>query len=315
MGQQYQFKFRRHASYHRNRRQRSHDIPIPVISITYETAELSCDWRGLFTAFYCEQLLYERLMGKWEMDEELWTEEVKQSIVEVVSEDQHSWIDLLNPEDADKYVAEEWCRMRARRVRIARVREKGDGRERTTSAANSLEALQWAEWMMAMLGKILGTKHVLQPLFGLPGRFSGLTRRKMVCVNGEVDEKGNGDDAASTKAVYARESDAESEATIIPENENGLGEEQNTAMNGKKSSQAANTSAIDPAPLDPALFAVKAPELVKVPGEENSKDSSVGQRKFSSDSSNEIKTKDKRKGKEIARGFSHKLQLRRGLDS
>jgi hypothetical protein len=86
-------------------------------------------------------------------------------------------------------------------------------------------------------------------------------------------------------------------------------------MNGKKSSQAANTSAIDPALLDPALFAVKAPELVKVPGEENSKDSSVGQRKFSSDSSNEIKTKDKRKEKEIARDFSHKLQLRRGLDS
>jgi hypothetical protein len=27
-------------------------------------------------------------------------------------------------------MAEEWCRMRARRVRIARVREKGDGRER-----------------------------------------------------------------------------------------------------------------------------------------------------------------------------------------
>jgi hypothetical protein len=48
----------------------------------------------------------------------------------------------------------------------------------------------------------------------------------MVGVNGEVDEKGNGDDAASTKVVYARESDAESEATIIPENENGLGEEQ-----------------------------------------------------------------------------------------
>jgi hypothetical protein len=110
------------------------DTPIPGISINYEAAELSCDWRGLFTAFYCEQLLYERLMGKWERDEEPWTEEVKQSIVEVVSEDQHSWIDLLNPEDADKYVAEEWCRMRARRVRIARVREKGDGRERTTSA-------------------------------------------------------------------------------------------------------------------------------------------------------------------------------------
>jgi len=49
-------------------------------------------------------------------------------MVEVVSEDQHSRTDLLNsPEEADKHVADEWCSMRARRVRIARLREKATG--------------------------------------------------------------------------------------------------------------------------------------------------------------------------------------------
>ena len=63
--------------------------------------------------------------------------------------------------------------------------------------------------------------------------FFGFNKTKRLGVNGEVYEKGNGSDTATTKGVYTRESDAESEATIIPENKNGLGEEQNTLWMGR----------------------------------------------------------------------------------
>jgi hypothetical protein len=48
------------------------DTPIPGLSIDYEKLELSCDWKGLFTRFYGEDLLYYQYQAVWAKEKEEW---------------------------------------------------------------------------------------------------------------------------------------------------------------------------------------------------------------------------------------------------
>lgn len=49
------------------------DTPIPGLSIDYEKLELSCDWHGLFTRFYGEEMLYHTLQAAWVEEKKDWT--------------------------------------------------------------------------------------------------------------------------------------------------------------------------------------------------------------------------------------------------
>jgi hypothetical protein len=40
------------------------DTPIPGFSIDYDTLTISCDWRGLFSAFYAEELLVNNMRDR-----------------------------------------------------------------------------------------------------------------------------------------------------------------------------------------------------------------------------------------------------------
>lgn len=48
------------------------DTPIPGLSIDYEKLELSCDWHGLFTRFYGEEMLYHNLQAAWVEEKKDW---------------------------------------------------------------------------------------------------------------------------------------------------------------------------------------------------------------------------------------------------
>jgi hypothetical protein len=45
-------------------RRELNDTPIPGLSIDYDTMTLSCDWRGLFSAFFAEELLVHNLQDR-----------------------------------------------------------------------------------------------------------------------------------------------------------------------------------------------------------------------------------------------------------
>ena len=45
-------------------RRELNDTPIPGLSIDYDSMTLSCDWRGLFSAFFAEELLVHNLHDK-----------------------------------------------------------------------------------------------------------------------------------------------------------------------------------------------------------------------------------------------------------
>jgi hypothetical protein len=53
------------------------DGPIPDISFDQDKCELSCNWRDLFTAFYGEETLAERLTNEWLDSKRTYLEELK----------------------------------------------------------------------------------------------------------------------------------------------------------------------------------------------------------------------------------------------
>ncbi|KAH6672544.1 hypothetical protein B0J14DRAFT_75505 [Halenospora varia] len=52
------------------------DTPIPGLSINWDTFQLTCDWRGLYTRFFGEDQLYHTLTAKWTEDNSKWAEEM-----------------------------------------------------------------------------------------------------------------------------------------------------------------------------------------------------------------------------------------------
>lgn len=53
-------------------RREINDTPIPNQSFDYENLELSCDWRGLYSAFYAEEQCYNNLTKGWAKSREQW---------------------------------------------------------------------------------------------------------------------------------------------------------------------------------------------------------------------------------------------------
>jgi len=101
-------------AYHIQIRREVNDGPIPGISLDDNADLLSCNWRQLFTAFYGEELLYNKLTEESLKEKEAWTDGLKAKV------DRRE----LNPEQAIREAVSsfassaETCRKKARRSRI-----------------------------------------------------------------------------------------------------------------------------------------------------------------------------------------------------
>jgi hypothetical protein len=110
-----------------------HDGPIPAISVDYNKFEISLDWRGLFTAFYGEEQLYQKLTNKWASSQEAW----KSRMAAKVTRGEIDMMQVITEASNAFAKGSEDCRKQARRARIRKQFRDLDGREFDFDQADS----------------------------------------------------------------------------------------------------------------------------------------------------------------------------------
>jgi hypothetical protein len=110
-----------------------HDGPIPAISVDYDKFEISFDWRGLFTAFYGEEQLYQKLTDKWASSQEAW----KSRMAAKVTRGEIDMMQVITEASNAFAKGSEDCRKQARRARIRKQFRDLDGREFDFDLADS----------------------------------------------------------------------------------------------------------------------------------------------------------------------------------
>ncbi|KAI9871494.1 MAG: hypothetical protein M1830_002854 [Pleopsidium flavum] len=58
-------------------RRQIHDTEIPGIQLDLQALELTCDWRGMYSAFFAEEKLCGKLIETWVGKQESWAKEVR----------------------------------------------------------------------------------------------------------------------------------------------------------------------------------------------------------------------------------------------
>ncbi|KAG4416013.1 hypothetical protein IFR04_010838 [Cadophora malorum] len=101
------------------------DGPIPGLTVNYDKLELSCDWRGLFGAFYSEEYLYHKFTAKTLKDRASWLSELKSKVDSGELDPMKVMTQALTAFADDS----KDCRKLARRARICWQFKNHDGTE------------------------------------------------------------------------------------------------------------------------------------------------------------------------------------------
>jgi hypothetical protein len=96
------------------------DTPIPGLSIDYENMVLSCDWRGLYSAFFAEELLVDKIRDR-EMES---FNTRRTALIDNVHGGQVNMIAAIQQMLGQYGNASDEARKQARRVRIQRQYEQ-----------------------------------------------------------------------------------------------------------------------------------------------------------------------------------------------
>ena len=101
------------------------DTPVPGLAMDYEKWEWSIDWRQLYTCYFGEQQLRDRLMSKWAKGNEEWTLEIKRKL-DGGEIDVMTYLEKAVSEFGGGYKE---AQKLARRARICRQYKQRDGYE------------------------------------------------------------------------------------------------------------------------------------------------------------------------------------------